>query len=228
MPGSADCNPPTSPPSIWTLARAQAALADAACQLLAVVDLLEEVYHALPPPADLADRQEGRKAYDIATDILATIECVLADDLRPAVETLQRSASVTDTELERQFEEWQKRQRISRPRKPDEEIREGKILGQAFAELPRRLTEAEPARRTQRLMAPERRLRRLTVTNRYRPGGPVPEIRTSGKWLARMGFPAGSRLAIMVECSRLVVTVHSRPRPLPHRSGRKARVNPES
>jgi hypothetical protein len=95
-----------------TIARAQAALSAAACQVLAVVDLLEEVYHSLPPPADLADRQEGRKAYDIATDVLATIECVLEDDLRPAVETLQRSASVSDAELERQFQEWQKRRRL--------------------------------------------------------------------------------------------------------------------
>jgi hypothetical protein len=108
MPGSADSNPPTSPPPIWTVARAQAALGDAACQVLAVVDLLEEVYHSLPPPADLPDRQEGRKAYDVATDVLATIECVLEDDLRPAVETLRRSASVTDAELERQFQEWRK------------------------------------------------------------------------------------------------------------------------
>jgi len=112
MPGSPDSNPPTSPPPIWTVARAQAALGDAACQVLAVVDLLEEVYHSLPPPADLADRQEGRKAYDVATDVLATIECVLEDDLRPAVETLQRSASVTDAELEHQFQEWQKRNRL--------------------------------------------------------------------------------------------------------------------
>ena len=77
-----------------------------------MVDLLEEVYHSLPPPADLADRQEGRKAYDVATDVLATIECVLEDDLRPAVETLRRSASVTDAELERQFQEWRRRKRF--------------------------------------------------------------------------------------------------------------------
>jgi hypothetical protein len=70
---------------------------------------LEEIYRGLPPPANLADRQEGRRAYDVATDVLATIECVLEDDLRPAVETLQRSASVTDAELERQFQEWRRR-----------------------------------------------------------------------------------------------------------------------
>jgi hypothetical protein len=77
-----------------------------------VADLLEEVYRGLRPPADLADRQEGRRAYDVATDVLATIECVLEDDLRPAVETLRRSAFVTDAELERQFQEWRKTTRL--------------------------------------------------------------------------------------------------------------------
>jgi hypothetical protein len=98
MPSSHESTP-TSPPPAWTVARAQAALGDAACQVLAAVDLLEEVYRSLPPPDDLADRQEGRKAYDVATDVLATIECVLEDDLRPAIQTLQRSSQVTDTEL---------------------------------------------------------------------------------------------------------------------------------
>jgi hypothetical protein len=37
---------------------------------------------------------------------------VLEDDLRPAVETLQRSAAVTDAELERQFQEWRTQKRI--------------------------------------------------------------------------------------------------------------------
>jgi metal-sulfur cluster biosynthetic enzyme len=47
--------------------------------------------------------------YDQATDILTTIECVLADNLRPAVEELHRSAQITDAELEVQYREWQTR-----------------------------------------------------------------------------------------------------------------------
>jgi hypothetical protein len=74
-----------------------------------VVDLLGEVHRGLPPPADLADRQEGRRAFDVTTDVLATIECVLEDDLHPAAENLRRSASVTDAELELQFQEWRRR-----------------------------------------------------------------------------------------------------------------------
>jgi hypothetical protein len=45
----------------------------------------------------------------VATDVLATIECVVADNLRPAVESLRRSAQVTDAELERDYREWLKR-----------------------------------------------------------------------------------------------------------------------
>jgi hypothetical protein len=110
MPGCDDPISPTLPP-VWTVARAQAALSDAACQILGVMALLGEVHANLPPPSDLADRQEHRKPYDVATDILATIECVLADSLRPAFQSLQRSAQVTDAELEREYREWLKRER---------------------------------------------------------------------------------------------------------------------
>jgi len=75
-------SPPPSPP--WTPTTAQAALTVAAWQIQEAVELLEGIHRDLPPPPDLADRQEGRKPYDQATDILATIECVLEDDLRPA------------------------------------------------------------------------------------------------------------------------------------------------
>ncbi len=71
MPSCTDGN--SSPPIPWTVARAQDALSDAANQLLAVTDLLEEVHHGLPAPPDIDERQEGRKPYDVATDILGTI-----------------------------------------------------------------------------------------------------------------------------------------------------------
>jgi hypothetical protein len=92
-----------------TTAEAQAALGMVALQLLAVVDRLRQVYERLPAPPDLADRQEGRKPYDVATDVLATIECVLADSLQPAVEALRRTAQVTDAELADEYRVWLKR-----------------------------------------------------------------------------------------------------------------------
>lgn len=63
----------------------------------------------LPPPGDIDDRQEGYKAYDVATDVLGTIECVLEDDLRSAIETLLRSATITDDELAQEHRGWLKR-----------------------------------------------------------------------------------------------------------------------
>jgi hypothetical protein len=109
MPSWPECTSPPFPPPAWTLDRAQAALGAAVLQLLALVDLLEEVHAGLPPPTDINDRQEGDKPYDVATDVLAAIECVLEDDLRPAIESLQRSATATDEELGRQYLEWLKR-----------------------------------------------------------------------------------------------------------------------
>jgi hypothetical protein len=94
------------------VAQAQAALGEIAYQLLALVDTLEAIHAGLPEPPDVEDRQEGRKPYDVATDILATIECVLEDSFRPAIASLQRSAQVTDAELEQEFREWQRRWRL--------------------------------------------------------------------------------------------------------------------
>jgi hypothetical protein len=96
----------------WTGARAQAALGEVVYQLLAVADALEAAYRSLPRPPDLADREEGRLPYNVATEILATIECVLEDDLRPAIQTLQRAAQITDAELEREFRAWKRQWRL--------------------------------------------------------------------------------------------------------------------
>lgn len=101
-------SPPRTPPPPWTVARAQVCLGVAAFEIQEAAKLLEEIHAGLPEPPDIADRQEGRLPYDVATDILATIECVLDDDLRPAIEALQRSAKVTDEDLARDFEElWE-------------------------------------------------------------------------------------------------------------------------
>jgi hypothetical protein len=109
MPSCPNSTPP--PPPRWTVAKAQSVMAAVALVLLSLVDALEDIHAGLPPPPDIDDRQEHRKPYDVATDVLATIECVLADSLRPAIQSLQRSAQVTDAELEREYREWLKRER---------------------------------------------------------------------------------------------------------------------
>ncbi len=104
MPSWPDCSLSVPPPSpSWTVAQAQGALSDAACQILAVVDLLEAVHRGLPAPADVDERERGQKPYDVASDVLGTVECVLEDCLRPAIESLRRSAQTTDAELEQEF-----------------------------------------------------------------------------------------------------------------------------
>jgi hypothetical protein len=42
--------------------------------------------------------------YDLSTEIHATIECVLIDWLRAAIEYLEAAARVTDDDLRRRFE----------------------------------------------------------------------------------------------------------------------------
>jgi hypothetical protein len=106
MPSCREFTPPPIPADPpWTVPFAQVILGVAARSIASAADLLERVHAGLPEPSDLADRQEGRKPYDQATDILATIECVLEDDLRPALEALQRSAAITDAELEQEYQE---------------------------------------------------------------------------------------------------------------------------
>lgn len=89
----------------WTVERAQLALGEEAGKLLRVADALEEVLQGLPPPEDLNDRLEHLKPFDVATEVLTTIECVLEGNVRPAIRVLERAAQVTDAELEAEFRE---------------------------------------------------------------------------------------------------------------------------
>jgi hypothetical protein len=102
----------------------------AADRIVGAIEVLDEVWDQLPRPDDLDERQEHRRPYDQATDILATIECTLADDLHPAVKALRRSARITDAELEQEFQETVAlRQDKSRAVWPESEaIRETTLL----------------------------------------------------------------------------------------------------
>jgi hypothetical protein len=87
------------PAPVLTVDAAQAALADAARELRAVVGRLQQVHAGLPPPGDLDDRLEDRKPYDVATDVLTAIEGVTRDLLPSAIELLETAAHVTDADL---------------------------------------------------------------------------------------------------------------------------------
>ncbi len=99
-------------PERWPVTRCRETLWEAACQILLLTEELEDLKAALPLPDDLEDRLEHRRPYDPATDMLTTIETVVANFLTPAQAALETSAAVTEESLGRQFEEeartWQR------------------------------------------------------------------------------------------------------------------------
>jgi hypothetical protein len=86
-----------------TPAEVQAALAAIALDLLGVEDRCREILASLPRSPEEDAMIEGRMAWDLPTELRTTIECVLGDQLRPAVESLERAAEVSQEELRREF-----------------------------------------------------------------------------------------------------------------------------
>jgi hypothetical protein len=87
-----------------TEGEAQAALAEIALQLIAYEDRLRAIRDQLPESPNREAMWEHLVPYDLATEIHATIECVLIDWLRAAIEYLEGAARVTDDDLRRRFE----------------------------------------------------------------------------------------------------------------------------
>ena len=98
--------PATEPetPEPWPVSRCQETLWEAACQILLLREELESLKEVLPLPDDLDERLEHLGPYDMATDMLATIECVIEDCLKPAQASLEKSAAATDERLSEEFE----------------------------------------------------------------------------------------------------------------------------
>jgi hypothetical protein len=90
-----------------TEADAQAALAEVALGLVAITDRLQQVYDALPASRNREAMLEHRIAYDIATELYGTIECVLTDYLRTVVQYVEAASRVTAEELREQHREQQ-------------------------------------------------------------------------------------------------------------------------
>jgi hypothetical protein len=82
---------------------AQAALAEIALQLVAIEDRLTRIADSLPVLPDQEDMLDHRKPYDLATHLTGTIQCVVADEIRPAIEYLEGAARVTAEDLIREF-----------------------------------------------------------------------------------------------------------------------------
>jgi len=86
-----------------TPAEVQAALAAMALDLLALEDRCREILASLPRSPNEEAMFVGEVAWDLQTELLTTIECVLEDQLRPAVESLERAARVSEEDLCREF-----------------------------------------------------------------------------------------------------------------------------
>ena len=82
---------------------AQAALAEIALQLVSVEDGLTRIAEALPVPPNQQDMLEHRIAHDVGTELAGMIACVVADEIRPAIEYLEGAARVTAEDLIREF-----------------------------------------------------------------------------------------------------------------------------
>ena len=91
-----------------TEGEAQAALAAVALELVAIADRLQRIHEALPPSPDRNAMWAHEIPRDVATEIYGTIESVLVDEIRPAIEYLEAAARVTAEELRERFEDERK------------------------------------------------------------------------------------------------------------------------
>jgi hypothetical protein len=99
------------PDEVWTPARAQAALRDAAFQLLALQERLEGINRGLllPPEPELEAMLEEEIVPTVAVEVSGCIECIVNDYLPLVIDALQHAACVTARDLERDYGEHQKR-----------------------------------------------------------------------------------------------------------------------
>lgn len=84
---------------------AQHLVANLARRLEEIRTLLVEIRDGLPRSPEEDRMLEGEIPSDLATELYGTIECVLEDDLQPAIEELLKASQLTAADLARVFEE---------------------------------------------------------------------------------------------------------------------------
>jgi hypothetical protein len=84
-----------------TPAEAQVEIRSIAEELLAVEDRLRRVWEAVPRSPDEDAMFEGKRPWDLATEIRTVVECV-GEDLRRVVESLERVSPVAGEDLGRE------------------------------------------------------------------------------------------------------------------------------
>ncbi len=112
MPRPEKSNPtrPTFTPKTRDEIAAQRLIRCAAGKLREVAMVLRGVRHSLPElyTAEDAEAQgEHRKPQSLTFALIGSIECILADDIEPAIESLDEAGDLAPAEL---YEEWRERQ----------------------------------------------------------------------------------------------------------------------
>jgi len=90
-----------------TVEEAQEALAALAVELGGIESRLVAILEGLPPSPQEDAMYEHEMPYDVTTEILAVIECLLDDEIRPARAELVEVAAVTDEQL---LDRWREEQ----------------------------------------------------------------------------------------------------------------------
>ena len=102
--------PPYRPATLDEVA-AQRLIRYAAGKLRMVAMSLRGVRHSLPEvyTADEAEAMgENRAPQSLTFSLIGSMECILSDDIEPAIAALDEAGALTPAEL---FEEWQERQK---------------------------------------------------------------------------------------------------------------------
>ena len=94
---------------------AQLLLGNLARRLGELKALLEEIRDGLPRSPEEDRMLEGEIPSDLATELYGSIDCVVDDDLEPAIKQLTEAATLSAADLARQHEE-QKAERKARKR----------------------------------------------------------------------------------------------------------------
>jgi len=94
---------------VYSDEEAQHVVGEIARMILSLTERLEEVAGGLYEPPDAELMYNDEKPYSVAVDLRGAIECSVADDLRPAVRRLEKSARATAESLRRDFEEGGRR-----------------------------------------------------------------------------------------------------------------------
>ncbi len=96
-------------PEAMTVSEAQGLLAAVAGELEGIAARLGRLSASLPRHPDQDAMFDGRIPRDVATDIQATIDYLLQEELKTAIEGLRSASGVAEQELRNRFDDQRRR-----------------------------------------------------------------------------------------------------------------------